>query len=407
MKKEKGIVKILWIGDAVTPTGFSMVNHSVIENLNKDRFHVYQLGVNYHGDPHTYDYPIYPAMTPKQMQTGDMWGITRIEEFINLEPDIIFILNDIWIITNYLQSIKESYKEANKDIPKIVVYFPVDGAGYNKDWFEDFDIVSQTVVYTNFAKDVVNKAIPELSLEVIPHGNNNKVFYKIDKTKKEIKEKVLVGKEDLWEDSFVVLNVNRNQPRKRIDLALQGFSLFAKDLPKNVVYYHHAGTTDAGWSILQLAKRIEDELDFNLQERLILTNNRNDVQKVPVEKLNLIYNTGDVGINTSLGEGWGLTATEHASTGAPQVVPNHTACRELFYDCGLLSEVLVYMKETQTMIDRGIVNPESVAENLLKLYEDKELYNRLSKASIKKFTSSEYSWKNIAKQWEKVFENIL
>ncbi len=407
MKKEKGIVKILWIGDAVTPTGFSMVNHSVIKNLDKDRFHVYQLGVNYHGDPHTYDYPIYPAMTPKQMQTGDMWGITRIEEFINLEPDIIFILNDIWIITNYLQSIKESYKESGKDIPKIVVYFPVDGAGFNKGWFEDFDIVSQTVVYTEFAKNVVNKAIPELALEVIPHGNDKKIFYKIDKTKKEIKEKVLVGREDLWEDSFVVLNVNRNQPRKRIDLALQSFALFAKDLPKNVVYYHHAGTVDAGWSIVRLAERIGDELGFNLQERLILTNNRDDVQKVPVNKLNAIYNTGDVGINTSLGEGWGLTATEHASTGAPQVVPNHTACRELFYDCGLLSEVLVFMKETQTMLDRGIVSPESVAENLLKLYEDKELYNRLSKASIKKFTSNKYSWKNIARQWEEIFENIL
>ena len=346
-------------------------------------------------------------MTPKQVASGDMWGITRIEEFINLEPDIIFILNDIWIITNYLQSIKESYKDSEKKIPKIVVYFPVDGAGYNAGWFKDFDIVSQTVVYTNFAKDVINEAIPELDLKVIFHGNDNSTFYKIDKSKKEIKEHVLTGREDLWDSSFVVLNVNRNQPRKRIDLALQSFALFAKNLPKNVVYYHHAGSQDAGWSILDLTNRIERELGFNLQERLILTNSQQGVQKVSTKKLNLIYNTGDVGINTSLGEGWGLTATEHASTGAPQVVPNHTACRELFYDCGLLSEVVLYLKETQTMIDRGIVNPESVAENLLKLYEDKELYNKLSKASIKKFTSSKYSWKTVAKEWEKVFEKVI
>ena len=51
---------------------------------------------------------------------------------------------------------------------------------------------------------------------------------------------------------------------------------------------------------------------------------------VPIEKLNQIYNACDLGINTSMGEGWGLTAHEMAAAGKPQLGPAHSATLELF-----------------------------------------------------------------------------
>jgi D-inositol-3-phosphate glycosyltransferase len=51
-------------------------------------------------------------------------------------------------------------------------------------------------------------------------------------------------------------------------------------------------------------------------------------------ELNLLYNACDVGINTSMGEGWGLVSFEHGATGGAQIVPEHTACAELWADVG-------------------------------------------------------------------------
>ena len=43
------------------------------------------------------------------------------------------------------------------------------------------------------------------------------------------------------------------------------------------------------------------------------------------QQINLLYNACDVGINTSMGEGWGLISFEHGATGAAQIVPAHTS----------------------------------------------------------------------------------
>uniref|UniRef100_UPI0005710642 hypothetical protein n=1 Tax=Verrucomicrobium sp. BvORR106 TaxID=1403819 RepID=UPI0005710642 len=49
--------RVLWIGDAVVPTGFGTVTHSVLEHLCQD-WDVVVSGVNYDGSPHSYPYPI-------------------------------------------------------------------------------------------------------------------------------------------------------------------------------------------------------------------------------------------------------------------------------------------------------------------------------------------------------------
>jgi len=44
--------------------------------------------------------------------------------FADQNFDLIFILNDPWVIDTYLKVIQEQFKK----IPPIVVYFPVDAA---------------------------------------------------------------------------------------------------------------------------------------------------------------------------------------------------------------------------------------------------------------------------------------
>ena len=273
--------RVLFWGDAIASTGFATVLHNIIGNLPKRSFDRHQLGINYKGDPHDYDWRIYPALIG-----GDYLGLNRIAEFATLKPDGIFILNDVWVIGRFLRKIKETWK----DIPPIVVYFPVDSIDLDLDWFKDFDIVKKVVVYTKFGYNEVKKIIPNSEIEIIPHGTDTSIFYKKFETREEAK-KLLFPNQDLKE-SCIVLNANRNQPRKRIDLTIQAFSIFAKNKPKDVKLYLHMGIKDMGFDILKLCYR------YGVDERLIISNTKKINQSVPIEKLNLIYNAADIGLNT-------------------------------------------------------------------------------------------------------------
>lgn len=277
MDREKR--KLLFIGDGVRPTGFSTVIHNIIKNLPKE-WEIHHLAVNYGGDPHEYTHKIYPAQLG-----GDIWGLGRIESFGQNKFDAIFILNDIWVIAQYLELIKRTWTV----IPPIVVYFPVDAESFDADWFKDFDIVSIPLVYTEFGKRVCEEVAPkDIKFRIIPHGVDNKVFH--DLNKEETRKKLFPEFKELH-DAFIFLNVGRNQPRKMLPIAMEGFKLFAED-KENVYYYHHAGLIDAGWNVAKLAKR------FDIDSKFVNTNNEIGIQTVPVEFLNLIYNATDVGLNT-------------------------------------------------------------------------------------------------------------
>jgi len=384
-------MKGLFICDGVTPTGFARVAHGIIENL-PDEWEIDHLAINYRGDPHEYKHNIFPAMLG-----GDLWGFNRLKDFKDIQYDFIFILNDIWVIAEYLKVI-QNLKDGDITYtpPPIIVYFPVDGTDFSPAWFHDFDLVSTAVVYTEFGKEVCLKAMPEVDFEIIPHGTDLETFYPM-KDKLEVRKQYFDKNPELW-DSFIVLNVNRNQPRKRLDVALEGFAEFCQDKPDNVKYYHHAGIKDSGWNILNLATKL------GVQHRVILTNTVKDTQRVTLEELNMIYNCADVGINTSTGEGWGLCSTENAACGIPQIVPNHSACIELFEDVGILIPINQYLWSPDTLVKGGLVHPSDVAEALELLYENKELREMLGRESYKKFTSKKYTWKDIAKKWQKIFE---
>ena len=383
--------KILFIGDGVVPTGFSTVLHNIIGNLT-DEFDAHHLAVNYYGDPHDKTWKVYPAALG-----GDIWGFGRLPYFIDQKLDGIFILNDLWVVDTYLKKIKETFKDK---IPPIVVYFPVDSKYLDLEWFKNFDIVDKVVVYTKFGYNEVKTCKQDLEPEIVPHGINTDQFYKIDSPKRELKTLIYPNREDFL-DSFVVLNANRNQPRKRIDLTLQAFKLFSENKPDNVKLYCHMGSKDMGWNLFKLAFR------YGIEKRLIVTNTLPNLQMVSVEKLNLIYNATDVGLNTAVGEGWSLTNMEHAVTGAPQVVPNHSALTELYKDIGLLVPVDTWVESPDTLTISGVVRPEAVAERLQILYENKDLLYKLAEKSVEKFSRPEYSWKEIAKtRWLPIFREV-
>jgi glycosyltransferase involved in cell wall biosynthesis len=399
MEKQEGTGKkgrILLVGDAVTPTGFSRVLHS-LTNYWEEEYDIVAVGVNYHGDPHGYKFPIFPANNGLSI-----YGENRVCDLLNTQDfDLVWIINDAWVINRYLEAIKQSVKKA---LPKIVVYFPVDSTQHDPTWYENFDIVSRAVTYTKFGEWVVKDANPTLDVDIIPHGVDTATFYKKYATKEEAKTLFFEPYKDKVGDlsnSFIVLSAARNQPRKKLNLAMEGFAKFSKGKPADVKIYMHCGIKDASIDVDKLATR------YGIADRLIVSSSKRGVQNVPDWRLNEIYNVCDVGINTGMGEGWGLPSVEHAVTGAIQLVPNHSACRELFNGCGLLmNTVSDFMFDNSLTVGR-LVTSDEVAHKLEYLYRNPDEKERLAKLGYDKFTSEKYSWKYIAKQWTNLFSEIL
>jgi glycosyltransferase involved in cell wall biosynthesis len=386
MSKLKG----LFVSDLVAPTGFARVSHNIINNLPKEDYEIEGLGVNYRGDPHGYNFPIFPAALG-----GRVYGEDRLVQLLSTNNyDFIFILNDSWIVNTYLTAIKEAKLEK---LPKIIVYFPVDSEFHDPSWYKNFDIVTTAVTYTKFGQQVVNDdtCVEKLDLEIIPHGVDKR-FYKKFTNRVDAKE-FLFGKTPNRE-KFIFLNANRNQPRKRLDITMEAFKLFSED-KNDVALYMHCGVRDAHIDVARLAVRL------GIDSKLILTSLRPGIQTVPDETLNVIYNACEVGINTGLGEGWGLTSVEHAVTGAPQIVPNHSACAEIFNGVGELVKPKLNFTFDHSMTVGKLVDPVDVATSMNKLYSDKALYEESSSKSIAKFSQDEYSWEHIATIWDKVFKD--
>jgi glycosyltransferase involved in cell wall biosynthesis len=278
-------IKLLWVGDAVSQTGFARVTHGVLGPLfARGDYDIHVLGVNYNGDPHDYSYKIYPARLG-----GDLLGYGRLEKLVtHIKPDVIVVFNDIWVILEYFRILEEMKYEG-----ALVTYFPVDSEGYDPEWVKPLYRFDRVFVYTNFAGEVLKQAGFKRRAHVIPHGIDTSIYFPMDQ--KEARRQ-LNGLDD---SDFIVFNGNRNQPRKRIDVTVKGFCKFAADKP-NARLYLHMGLIDTGWNIIGLMERECKKYDIDdMERRLIITHPElSPATAVSEDHLNIIYNTADVGLNT-------------------------------------------------------------------------------------------------------------
>src|SRR5208337_4899194 len=243
---------------------------------------------------------------------------------------------------------------------------------------------------------------------IIPHGVDVSQFYPLARSfaafdgraSRALARRLLFGGEAEDPDGFIVLNANRHRPRKRLDITVQGFSAFASGKPKNVKLYLHTGVDEIKPNLVYIAKQ------YGIAERLLPVDPLQDHPCVSDQRLNLLYNACDVGINTGKSEAWGLVSFEHAATGAAQIVPGHGVYKELWEGAAIMLETVGYGNKRDDLIERH-VTPEGVADALEELYRDRNLLQRLSTAAYARATRREYAWSSIAERWDQVFSSLI
>ncbi|MGD2085413.1 MAG: glycosyltransferase [Candidatus Aminicenantes bacterium] len=398
IQANSGKPRLLAIGQAVKPTGYARVLHSIVPHLHPE-FEVLLFGVNYTGKPLNHGYRI----RPNQL-IGDILGREQLPEILKqFQPDLILMCHDPGFYDVH-HTVLTEYRRQHLTA-KVIYYCPIEWAEVMPGIIRTLLGVDHLVFYTEFGKKVAERAFEDVDdlqvppITVLPHGIDTRLFYPLAADDRILARQQartrLFPDQPLLKDAFIVLNANRNCPRKRIDLTMRAFARFVQDKPANVVLYLHMGMRDTGYDILKLAK------ELNILHRLLLTTTAPEKPDISDDKLNLIYNACDVGMNTSTGEGWGLVAFEHAATGAAQIVPRHSACAELWQNNGLL----IPLDETPEEIGR--ISLQGAVDALNRFYNHRQLLQNLSNKALHYATLPRFQWHHIAHQWKSLFSKYL
>jgi glycosyltransferase involved in cell wall biosynthesis len=406
-RKSEARPKLIAIGFNTPGTGLTRVMHSILHRI-ADRFEIHYLGIGYSGEAVRYR-----GLTehPTNLEGGDVFAAFQAERLIQeIDPGLVFILHDIWMFEHYLKVLGPY-----RDRAKIVAYIPLDGKIAEESAAAPLRQADRIVVYTEFAREQFEQAFHRLAepegdsasppVDVIPHGIDRDCFFPFPELVKasfqshgrtEAKKKVFGGLPDA-QNSFIVLNASRPDRRKRVDLTIEGFARFAENKPANVrLCLHHAIMGERERELIPSLIR-----KFGLEARAYLNPLGGGVRKD--DELNLLYNACDVGINTSMGEGWGLVSFEHGAAGAAQIVPGHSACVELWSGrAELIPPARSYIPEF-SVLEMGEVAPEGVAQALEKLYRDPHRRRELAQAACQAARNPAYSWNAIAQQFERLF----
>ena len=402
-------VRLIAIGYNIFGTGLTRVMHSIMRRL-ADRHEIHYLGLGYSGEiVRDRGLTIYPT----NPRGGDVFAAFQAQRLIEeVRPALIFILHDIWMFDYYLRLLGPY-----RDRLKIAAYIPLDGKIVNADDAASLAQADRVVAYTQFARAQFEAAFDRLrakdegrafpAVEVIPHGVEPDRFFPFPELtqagftssgRAAAKQKVF-GDLGEVENSFVVLNASRPDGRKRVDLTIEGFARFAAGKPANVrLCLHHAfmGEREAG--------QIRSLIEQHGAERVFLNPLPGGV--ISDDALNLLYNACDVGINTSMGEGWGLVSFEHGAAGAAQIVPDHTACGELWRGrAELIPPARSYTPEF-SVLEMGEVSVAGVAQALENLYHNPQRRQELAKAAFASARNPAYSWDIIAQQFDDLFVRL-
>ena len=387
--------KLLWCGDIVAMTGFARVTENVLERI-RDEYDVVVLGHNWWGDPTPLQefYKIYPSSN--RFQTAP-FGEQRIREIVEKEkPDIVFTINDMWIINEQYKQIADLH-EAKKF--KFVGYAPMDSYAWLGCLAETANKWDGVISYTEFgAYEFIAGGVTQ-PIAVIPHGVTKGQFYPQDKA--EARKRL-----GLRDDIFIVFNGNRNQFRKRIDITIEAFAKFAKDKPDTQLYLH-MGLKDQGWDVMPLFARAMQREGLDPNGRIILTAQTEGPPNVEVEILNSIYNAVDIGVNTCKGEGWGLVNFEHAACRVAQVVPDHTSCKEIFEGYGRLIRCDHIDVDVNYARELPCPSSDHLAEILTDLYENRKKLDETAELCYQRATDTRFDWDTIASQFGGIFNDVL
>jgi glycosyltransferase involved in cell wall biosynthesis len=308
-------------------TGYSKVSYHTMQILSKLSW----LDVTHYGfqkmpqvpaayRPYPSNVEVIDAAATEKKEGGapqqQGFGFQALPEVIRKkQPHVVLIYNDMAVVTKFLEEIRKS------GIPRDFKIWVYADQVYTLQYQAYLDVLNRDAdmvfAFSNFWKKCLKDQGITRPLDTFMHGFDPKQFFTVPKD--------LVRKQmGIPNDAFVILNMNRNQPRKRYDLLIMAFvELVVKYPTKPILLLCVCDKGDkGGWWLFEIFQRELKLRGVPVEQfggRLMVT--AQDML-FKDEDINMFYNIADVGINTAEGEGWGLCQFEQMGVGIPQIVPD-------------------------------------------------------------------------------------
>lgn len=303
-------------------TGYSKVSDGILQQLSKKPWlDLTHFGFQKHPQaPQQYrPYPsgidvIDAAALENPLQQG--FGYQGLVDTIRKKnPHVVMIYNDMAVVTRFLEEIRKS--GVTRDF-KVWIYCD---QVYDCQLQGMIDLLNRDAdrvfAFTSYWKKQLKDQGITRPLSILGHGFDPKTYFTVprDLARKSLK---------LPDDAFVIMNLNRNQPRKRQDIMIMAFVELAVKYPtKPIIMLCICDKGEkGGWWLFEIFVRELKKRGVPIEQfgNRLMISSQDMVFKD--EDINVLYNIADVGISTAEGEGWGLCTFEQMGVGIPQVVPD-------------------------------------------------------------------------------------
>lgn len=348
------------------------------------------------------------------------FGENEIGTFLKNNPqDIVIIFNDMVITSMLTKTIIEQLSIEERRSFKLVSYmdqvYPYQKPQYIQMLNQFFDaIIAFTPYWAKIARQIGIRE--DMPMYVYPHGFDYKKYYPVDMS-------ICRTFFSLDQEAFLILNLNRNQPRKRWDISMIAYAEVVKryyDLCESAkknnkpaprrIQLVIATAIDGFWDVREV---YEHEIKirgvpFEFAKPLLYS--VANPQQLSDRDINVLYNACDIGLNTCEGEGFGLCQIEHAALGHPQVVAKIGGMQDFLND----NHSIVLEAKFRYHIDKNrdgiggigeMAAPIDFADGIWRYYSDKELV-KLHGENARKYILQHYRWDLLSKHLHSAIQKI-
>jgi glycosyltransferase involved in cell wall biosynthesis len=341
-------------------SGYAAEFRNLLPHFRAAGHDVAHVALGYHGFPIEEGLRTYPA---RVIDVESYWAPQVLQYAIeDFDPDIVFTLQDYYVLP------KIAFEMAHPGKHKWVHWGLADGDPLDFTAIEPCRWVNQHIFHTDFAKNVVKDAVPEIDGPVIYSPVDTNIFKKLDKP--------ALRKQYKLENRKTILNVARPQLRKALPTLLESFKKVLEEISDAVLILAVAAsnkTVDPFTGSELLNHDMEKFVPmFGLSDNVLMPKPNDGRTPIDDEVLNIQYNLADINVLTSWGEGFGLPIIEAGAVGIPTVGVDCSAMTEVIGDRGLLVKPRAYTYTIEG-VRQYLAHPSDISSAMVTLLRDEKM----------------------------------
>eukprot|EP00873_Tetraselmis_striata_P033681 jgi/Tetstr1/453945/TSEL_040864.t1 len=319
------------------------------------------------------------------------FGEDLLAEYIaERDPDVVLISNDSVVVS----LLTEKLAAVPNRRFKVMVYQDLVYEHMKRPFVEQLNARADRVLaFTPYWKRHLEEQGVTTPVDVVRHALDPAAKFPVDRA---IARRYF----GISSTDFIVLNMNRNQPRKRWDICLKAFADFVSRHRGESVKLLIGTSLHGAWDLLAVYERELGKRGMTMEEgrkHLVMLD---APQRLSDADVTILMNCADIGISASDGEGFGLCNFEHAALGCPQVVSNVGGHKDFFSaERAILCDPVMayYVDRTRDGVggEAQLIDYRDMAEGIELYYKDPELRRRHGLA-CREHILANYKWREQA-----------